>query len=85
MKELGRFDPNLQMFVEKPKVASIDHLKFLRFKAERGDFGYKPYSTPRGDNLFRLSNDEIAKYAIQQADQTPDQKLRQHIAANGSY
>lgn len=83
MKEIGKYDTELKMFVEKPKEANIGHLKLLRFQAERGDFGYKPYSMPRGDNLFRLSDIEIARYA--KTDQTPDQKLRQHIAANGSY
>lgn len=85
MKELGRFDTALEMFVRDPVDPSMNHLKFLRGLAEQGKFGYKPYSAPRGDYLFKLQDKEIFKYAMQQADQTPDSKMRQHLAANGDY
>lgn len=87
MKELGRFDVDLQMFVEKPREANMQHLTFLRKLAEKGTFGPKPLSVPRGDNVFRMSLGDINKYAMQQADQElkPDQKMRQHLAANGDY
>lgn len=78
---------DLQMFVEQPKQADINHLKFLRGLAEKGSFGYRPYSVPRGEFVFKLPDQEIFKYAMQQADKElkPDQKMRQHMAANGDY
>lgn len=35
MKELGRYDTELQMFVEKPKPIKLGTLRFIRFIAER--------------------------------------------------
>lgn len=94
MKELGRFDPDLEMFVaDRPAETSMDHLRLLRFQAERGDFGPKPLSVPRGDNIFRLTNPEIKKYAMIQADAELKPQiglakagaLMAHIARNGDY
>ena len=85
MKELGRFDPDHEMFVEPVKTPDINHLIFLRSLAEQGKFGYAPYSGPRGDNVFRLSNVEIKKHALLEADRMNDRKMRQHLAANGDY
>lgn len=87
MREIGRFDTDIQMFVEAPRVANMNHLRFLRKLAEKGAFGPKPVSVPKGENVFRLSMGEIGKYAMQQGDQElkPDQKMRQHMAANGDY
>lgn len=73
------------MFARTPVDPDMKHLQFLRDLAEKGKFDNKPFSAPRGDNLFRLSSPEIAKYALQQANQMPDQKLRQHLAASGDY
>lgn len=85
MREIGRYCTETQMFVEKPRELDVNHLRFMRFRIERGDFGRQPLSVPRGDALFKLSDVEIRKYAMQQADQEPsfDQKMKQHIAANG--
>lgn len=77
IKELGRYDTDIQMFVEAPRDPKMSHIRFLRGLAEKGAFGPKPLSVPRGDLLFKLSDQEIFKYAMVQADQTPDQKLRQ--------
>lgn len=85
MRELGKYDTSLQMFVETPRDADMNHLRFMRRLAEAGKFSNRPLSIPKGADLFRLTNVEIAAYAMQQADQTPDQKLRQHIAASGGY
>lgn len=35
MKEIGRYDTDLQMFVEAPKPIDRGKLKFMRFIAER--------------------------------------------------
>lgn len=85
MRELGRFDTALQMFVEKPKEADINHLRFMRFRAERGDFGYKPVSVPRGDFLFKLTDAEIRAYAMIQADTEKPQSPLEAVALNGDY
>lgn len=86
MKEIGRYDTSLQMFVEKPHEVDMNHLRFMRFKAERGDFGYKPVSVPRGDYLFRLSDTEIRAYAMVQADtEKPQSPLEVHIERTGGY
>lgn len=88
MREIGRYDTEMQQFVEAPKVANMNHLRFLRKLAEKGVFGPKPVSVPKGENVFRLRQNELTTYAMQQGDQelqTPDQKMRQHMAANGDY
>lgn len=85
MLEAGSFDGDYQMYVEAPKTPNIKHLQFLRGLAEKGAFGPKPFSAPKGEFLFKLNDKEIFKYAMQQADQTPDQKIRQHLAAHGDY
>ncbi len=94
MKELGRFDPDLQMFVvSKPADSDMNHLRDLRRRAEKGEFGPKPLSIPRGENLFRLSNVEIKKYAMIQAEAELKPSigarraaaLEDHIAHNGDY
>lgn len=94
MKELGRFDPDLEMFiVDKPVDPSMNHLRDLRRRAERNEFGYSPYSVPKGGYVFRLSDPEIKKYAMQQADVElkPTIGLRKgdalmaHIAKHGDY
>lgn len=69
MLEQGSFDSSIQMYVEAPKTASIKHLQFIRFRADRGDFGHLPLSTPRGGDLFRLSISEISAYAMRQANE----------------
>jgi len=87
MKELGRFDPDLEMFVEpKPLTPRINHLRDLRRRAEKGEFGPKPLSVPRGDNVFRLSDIEIRNYAMLQGDkelkpETPTDR----VAKTGDY
>ncbi len=81
-KELGRYDTDLQMFVEKPRISDMNHLRFQRWRAEKQG---RTLSIPRGDNVFRLTNQEIATLAMQQADATSEQKLRDHIQKSGDY
>lgn len=89
MREIGRFDGHDGgQFVEPPKdFKSMNHIQELRWRAEQGFFGPKPLSAPRGELLFRLSDQEIKNYAMKQADSSlpADQKIRQHLAANGDY
>lgn len=81
-------DHDLHMVREPQKeFKSMNHLRALRFQAERGDFGPLPISVPKGDLVFRLTDGEIKKYAMQQADDQvkSESKMRQHLAANGDY
>ena len=69
MTEIGKFDTGLGMFVAKePLEPKITHLRELRWRAEKGYFGHLPLSTPRGANLFKLTDEEIKYYAMKQAD-----------------
>lgn len=81
------YDGDHQMFRRPVATPDINHLLFLRDLAEKGRFDSKPLSAPRGDNLFRLSAGDIAKFAIKQMDSPlpADTKMRQHLAANGDY
>lgn len=68
-KEIGRYDSDLQMFVEpKPLVPRMNHIRELRWRAENGLTSNRPMSGPRGDLVFNLTDVEIKNYAMQQAD-----------------
>ncbi len=82
MRELGRYDTSLQMFVRPMQECDIGHLIMLRKQAEKGRFGPLPLSQPRGDYLFKMPPSEIVRYAIQQ---TREEALRSHIINNGGY
>ncbi len=69
MKELGRYDTDLQMFVEKPREVNMNHLRFMRDLMEKGKFGRQPIGVPKGEFVFRLSDPEIRRYAMMQGDQ----------------
>ena len=79
-KEMGRYDSALQMFVQGVREPDMGHLKMLRMQADRGDFGPKPLSAPKGEFLFKLSDAEIVDHI---AKQTYAEKLRDHIAISG--
>lgn len=95
MKEVGRFDPdNGGMFVEPSRdFKSPGHLIDLRTRAERGEFGPRPLSRPRGDLVFRyLDNKQIAAYveAERKAKKlafglVKGKALVEHIARTGDY
>lgn len=56
-----RFDPELQMFVEKPKPIKLGTLKFHRYLAEKQN---KTVSAPKGDlalGMVILENKPIDK------------------------
>lgn len=79
-------DNDIHMVKEPVKdFKSTNHLRELRWRMEKGRYGRQPIGVPKGDLVFRLSDLEIKKYALQQADQISDEKIRQHIAANGDY
>lgn len=79
-------DHDLHMVRETPKdIKSMNHLRELRWRMEKGFYGRQPIGVPKGDLVFRLTDVEIKKYAMQQADNMTDQKMRQHLAANGDY
>lgn len=82
--ELGRFDTETQMFVEPVHDVDMPHLRFHRWIAEREG---RSISTPRGENLFRLSNPEIKRYAMIEADSKLPITLaiKEHIAKTGGY
>lgn len=67
-REIGQYDSDLQMFVDKPRVSDMNHLRFLRRLMEAGKFGRFPVSVPKGENVFRMTNAEIRKYAMIEAD-----------------
>lgn len=78
-------DNDLHMIKEPAKNANMNHLRFLRGLAERGVFGYQPVSPPRGEYVRHLTDAEIGRYAMQEADQMKPQALREHIAKSGGY
>jgi hypothetical protein len=67
-KEAKQYDASLQMFVEPPRTPVFNKLRFLRFRAERGDFGYKPVSVPKGEYVLKLPDADIFRYAMEQGD-----------------
>lgn len=90
MKELGRFDTDLEMFVREPVDPDMNHLRFLRGLAEKGKFGPRPLSVPKGANIFRLRQNELLGYAMEQGDQelnpaAPDMKMRQIQAPRSDF
>lgn len=90
MKELGRFDPDLEMFVEAMKEPDIKHLTFIRRLAERNVFGHLPLSVPKGEQVFKMSNADVRRYAMIQGNQelkpTESQGgVLDHVARTGDY
>lgn len=56
MKEIGRYDTELQMFVEEPKPVKIKHLGMLRFIAEkRAQQEGRSIFPPSGELAFALA------------------------------
>lgn len=67
MKELGRYDKDLQMFVETPHPVNLGRLRFMRFIAERDG---RTVSDPAGD---------LALAAVIVKDPTPAVTMRRTI------
>ena len=86
MKELGRYDTDLQMFVQEPKV-KMKTLLFHRWRAENNN---RTFSTPGGEFALALTIetglpiqravDGAFNYANLQ-----DRAIRQRIAETGDY
>ena len=49
MAALGRFDSDLEMFVDEPRTAEYRHLVFYRWLAARGRLEHDPAGPPSGD------------------------------------
>jgi hypothetical protein len=67
-ESLGPYDASLEMFVLLPQTPNFNKLRFLRFRAERGDFGYKPLSVPMGAYVEKMPEADIRRYAMIQGD-----------------
>jgi hypothetical protein len=48
MKSLGRYDTEMQMFVEVPRDLDVARLRFLRWLAERGQLEHAVAGRPGG-------------------------------------
>jgi hypothetical protein len=48
MAAIGRYDSDLQMFVEESRDAQRAHLRFLRWLVERGDLEHPAFGPPSG-------------------------------------
>lgn len=92
MRELGRYDSALQMFVEQPRSVDMGRLKFLRWLGERGRLEHKIAGAPRGEFLFNLTSEEIARHvSIEKRSKQPafglskGEALRRHLEQHGDY
>lgn len=86
MEKPGPYDADIHQFIDPPREPRINHLRDLRLRAEKGEFGPKPISIPRGAFVFRLTVAEIHKYAMQQGDAElkPQSARELHMAEMGS-
>jgi len=66
-KEMGRYDTSLQMFVEEPRDPSVNHLRFQRWLKDTGRAGALPFSAPRGDYVFKLTDPEIVAHVARES------------------
>ena len=48
MKSPGLYDGGTQMFIDAPREADIDRLRFLRWLAERGKLEHEAAGPPAG-------------------------------------
>lgn len=54
MREIGRYDPDLEMFVETPKPVNTNRLVFERWLVQSGRGEHYPASVPCGDLALAL-------------------------------
>jgi hypothetical protein len=52
MNTLGRFDPDLEMFVEEKHELNVDYLRWMRWLAEQGRLEHEAYG-PADEQLLR--------------------------------
>lgn len=78
-------DNDLHQVKEAPKPVKVNYLLFLRELAEKGIFGPKPLSMPRGEFVFLFPDSKIKEFRDKQPTEqiSFDEKQRRHIAANG--
>jgi hypothetical protein len=55
MKEIGRFDTDLQMFVEKPQPVRMDRLLFQRWLVDNNRGEHQPFSRPAGEFAMAIA------------------------------
>ena len=53
MRAVGRYDGELQMFVEEPREPNYEHLRFLRWLVERGHLEHPIIGPPTGPDRRR--------------------------------
>lgn len=53
-KEIGPYDTEIQMFVEKPRPINMSRLIFQRWLVENGKGEHMPFSRPTGDLALGL-------------------------------
>jgi hypothetical protein len=77
MRTVGRYDGELQMFVEAPREPSYEHLRFLRWLVEHGHLEHPVAGPPPGaDRSGWLAwDDEIAPTGATQPIGYPDPSL----------
>lgn len=49
MREIGRYDTEMQQFVEAPRPVNMERLLFQRWLVDNGRGEHMPYSRPAGD------------------------------------
>ena len=80
MKEIGRYDTSLQMFVEEPRPVDSGRLRFMRWLGEQGRLEHAVAGPPQGDLA-------LAMVALHGKDSLtvskPTRTLREHIAESG--
>lgn len=92
MTELGRFDTDLQMFVDAPQPVRMQSLLFNRWLAENGRFGRLPLSAPSGEYAQDLSvwtglpiNSAVDGAFTLSMMKSKEAMLRKRIAETGDY
>lgn len=71
---------------------TINRLRFFRYLADNGRLEHRPVGMPKGEFVFKLPNEEIARFVRLEAQaQRPAlglakaEALRQHLEATGDY
>jgi len=77
MQALGRYDGELQMFVEEPREPNYEHLRFLRWLVEHGHLEHPVAGPPPDDG--RLGgfdwDDELTPAGAARPETRPSPKL----------
>lgn len=84
-KELGRYDTELQMFVESPRDPDLKRLIFFRRLAEKGVLEHKTAGLPVGDAAARALLTYMTPVEALVREGIPTDNLKTHVARNGDY